>query len=263
MIPYPHFDPVLVKLGPVSIRWYGLMYVLAFVAVYALAAYQIKRKRIDWTLEQILDFLTFGMIGVLVGGRLGYLLFYQFSTWVHDPFLFFQVWLGGMSFHGGLLGVILAIASYARVSGRSFWSISDLVAPWVPVGLAFGRLGNFINGELWGRVTDLPWGMIFPMAGPEIRHPSQLYEMALEGVLLGFILHQYQKQKPPASAVSGLFLLGYGIMRFGVEFMREPDRSLGLLGGYWTRGQLLSLPMMGLGLLLLWGAYRSIHSART
>ena len=208
---------------------------------------------------EVEDLLFYGAIGVIVGGRLGYSLFYDLPALIDNPLNLFKVWQGGMSFHGGLLGVVVAFGFFARATGKSYFSISDFIVPMVPVGLFFGRIGNFINGELWGKVSDVPWAMIFPNAGPLTRHPSQLYEAMLEGVLLFLILWIYSAKPKPPGAVSGLFLLGYGFFRFVVEFVRVPDQQYGYLLLDWiTMGQILSLPMIVIGLFITVRAFQSV-----
>ena len=262
MLIYPDFDPVAFALGPLKVRWYGLMYLLGFAAAWFLGA---RRTRQPWspvTANQFTDLLFYAAIGVILGGRLGYSLFYQWDYYSQYPLEIFMIWRGGMSFHGGLLGVLAACWLYGRRVGRGFFEMTDFVAPLVPIGLALGRIGNFINGELWGRTSDLPWAMVFPHAGPFPRHPSQLYESALEGVLLFVVLWLYSERRRPTMAVSGLFLLGYGLARGFVEFFREPDEHLGFLFADWvTMGHLLTAPMILLGLLLLILAYRRKHAA--
>ncbi len=256
-LPNSYFDPVLWQIGPVKLHWYGLMYVLGFIAAGLLASYRIKRQAdLGWTLEQFWDFLFYAILGVLVGGRLGFMLVYDWPQWWQQPLSLFKVWQGGMSFHGGMLGVFFATWLFAKRRGKTFFAVTDFIAPLVPLGLAFGRLGNFINGELWGRVSDVPWAMVFPNAGPLARHPSQLYEAALEGVVLFLLLWLFSAKPRPKRAVSGLFLLGYGIARTLVECFREPDVQLGFIGFNWlTMGQILSVPMVVLGIYLLWTAY--------
>lgn len=248
----PAFDPVAISIGSLEFRWYGIMYMLAFVAGWLLARYRVTRPGSGWTKEGMDDLLTWVMLGVILGGRLGYVLFYDLPAYLNDPTEIFRIWNGGMSFHGGLLGVLVAFWWYARRNGRTFLEVSDFVAPLIPPGLFFGRLGNFINGELWGHVSNVPWAMVFPHAGPYPRHPSQLYEAALEGLALFALVWIFSQRRRPAGAVSGLFALGYGIFRFSVEFVRMPDANLGYLAfGWLTMGQLLCLPLMAAGIWLL------------
>lgn len=258
---FPNIDPVIVSLGPLSVRWYGMMYLLGFVAAFLLA----KKRLPDtpWSKEQLSDLLFWGFVGVIIGGRLGYVFFYQWDLFVQDPLYLFKIWTGGMAFHGGLLGVIVAMVFQARKLGSSFFAIADFIAPLVPIGLGAGRIGNFLNAELWGRVTDVPWAIIFPAAGPDPRHPSQLYEFALEGVVLFIILWLYSARPKPAGAVGGLFLMGYGAFRFFVEYFREPDAHIGLYQVGLSQGQLLCLPMILIGALLMGNAYRKSHNANT
>lgn len=254
MITYPNIDPVAIQLGPLAIRWYGLMYILAFGVAWWLARRRAAQPGSGWTAEQVDDLIFYGALGVIAGGRLGSILFYNFDAWLRDPVMLLRIWEGGMSFHGGLLGVLVAMWFYGRKLGRGFFAMTDFVAPIVPLGLAFGRLGNFINGELWGKPTDAPWAFIVDGVA---RHPSQLYQAALEGVALFLLLWFYSATRPPRMAVSGAFALGYGCFRFAVEFVRLPDAHLGYLAfGWLTMGQLLSLPLIALGLVLLWLAYR-------
>lgn len=254
MIPYPNIDPVAIELGPVAIRWYGLMYIVAFAIAWLLARHRAKQAGSGWTAQQIDDLIFYGAIGVIVGGRLGSILFYNFDAWMSDPLMLLRIWEGGMSFHGGFLGVLVAMWLYGRKLGRGFFEVTDFIAPIVPLGLACGRLGNFINGELWGKPAELPWTFIVDGVA---RHPSQLYQAALEGVALFIILWWYSARRPPTMAVSGMFCLGYGVFRFLVEFVRMPDAHIGYLAWGWlTMGQLLSIPLVVLGLVLLWLAYR-------
>ncbi len=256
-LPFPNIDPVLIAIGPISVRWYGMMYLVGFLFAMWLANRRADKSEGAWTREQVSDLLFAGFLGVVIGGRVGYVVFYNFDMFLADPLYLFKVWTGGMSFHGGLLGVISAMIWYARKNGRTFFGVADFVAPLVPFGLGMGRLGNFMNSELWGRVTDVPWAFVFPNGGPLPRHPSQLYEMALEGVVLFFILNWFIKKPRPLGSVSGLFLAGYGTFRFLVEYVREPDAQLGLLlGGIASMGQLLSLPMIVLGVLMMVWAYK-------
>lgn len=254
MIRYPDIDPVALQLGPLAIRWYGLMYIVGFAIAWALARHRAKRPGSGWTPEQVDDLIFYCALGVIVGGRLGSILFYNFDGWLRDPLVLFRIWEGGMSFHGGLLGVVLALWLYGRKLGKSLFQMGDFVAPLAPLGLACGRLGNFINGELWGKPTDVPWGFL---VDGTVRHASQLYQASLEGVALFVILWLYSARRPPEKAVSGMFLLGYGVFRFVVEFVRLPDAHIGYLAWGWlTMGQLLSLPLIVFGLVLLWLAYR-------
>ena len=254
MLIHPQIDPVAIQIGSFGIHWYGLMYLLAFAQFIVLGRLCIKRpyyQALGWTTKDLEDLLFAGVLGVVLGGRIGYSLFYMPEFYLANPLSILKVWEGGMSFHGGLLGVILAMVWFARRKKTSFWTVSDLVAPLVPFGLAFGRLGNFINGELWGRPTDLPWAMVSPLVDAIPRHPSQIYQLLFEGILLGLVLWIYAQKPRRLGQVSGLFLLGYGICRFLVEFAREPDAFLGLLGLGLSMGQWLSIPMILFGIYLL------------
>ena len=253
----PSIDPVAIALGPVQVHWYGLMYVFGLLALWFFAARRAKQPGSGWTAEQVSDFVFYGALGVILGGRIGYMLFYNLSHYVAHPHAVFRVWEGGMSFHGGLLGVLLAMLYFARKSGKTFFTVADFIAPWVPIGLGLGRLGNFINQELWGRTTDVPWGMVFREGGPLPRHPSQLYQAALEGVAMFVILWLFARKPRPTASVSGLFLICYGVFRVITEFVREPDAQLGYLAfGWLTMGQVLSVPMVLFGLGLMVWAYR-------
>ncbi|HXZ93958.1 MAG TPA: prolipoprotein diacylglyceryl transferase [Burkholderiales bacterium] len=247
---HPDIDPVAFRLGPLAVRWYGLMYLAGFAAGWWLGVRRIKAGAAPITRVQFDDVLFYAVLGVILGGRLGYVLFYKPEYYFFHPLEIFAVWHGGMSFHGGFLGVLAAMVFAARKFGVDWWTLMDFVAPLCPIGLAAGRLGNFINGELWGRVTTLPWGMVFPGAGPLPRHPSELYEFTLEGVALFAILWWFSAKPRPRGQVSALFLIGYGTFRFIAEFAREPDDFLGYLALHLTMGQWLSLPMIvaGLGL---------------
>lgn len=258
MLQYPHIDPIAFSLGPLKVHWYGIMYLIGFASAWLLASYRARKPGSGWTQDQITDFIFYAALGVIIGGRVGYLLFYNLPDFLRHPWILFRVWDGGMSFHGGMLGVIFALWLYARKLGRSIWALTDFAAPLVPIGLFCGRIGNFINGELWGRVTDVPWAMVFPTGGPWLRHPSQLYEALLEGVLLFVILWTFSIKPRPRFAVSALFLLCYGCFRFFVEFYRVPDPQYGYLAfGWLTMGQILSTPMIIIGGYALWAVYQN------
>ncbi|MGH1357675.1 MAG: prolipoprotein diacylglyceryl transferase [Burkholderiaceae bacterium] len=267
MFVHPEFDPIAVSIGPIAVRWYGLMYLTAFLAFYLLGRYRLSlpwvRQQSGLQPENHEDLLFWGAMGVVIGGRLGYVLFYKPAYYLSHPLEILAVWQGGMAFHGGLLGVILAIYLFCRRRELKFWPVIDFVAPLVPLGLAAGRMGNFINGELWGRTTTVPWGMIFPQAGDGLaRHPSQLYQFAGEGLLLFVLLWLYSSRPRPVTAVSGMFLLLYGIFRFLAEFARQPDSFLGFLTFGATMGQLLCLPMMAIGLAMVLRANRGESAGR-
>ncbi len=259
MLQYPNIDPVAFSIGPLVVHWYGIMYLIGFAAAWFLAQRHNRRIDAGFTRDDIADLIFYCAIGVILGGRLGYIFFYNFSSFLEDPLMILRIWQGGMSFHGGFIGVALAALVYARRTGRKFFDVADFVAPLSAIGLGAGRLGNFINGELWGRVTDVPWGMVFPFerAGVLPRHPSQLYQFFLEGVMLFLIVWIYSRKPRPTMAVSGLFLVTYGVFRFIVEFFREPDEHLLFVAFDWmTRGQQLCIPMIALGLFLMWYAYK-------
>jgi phosphatidylglycerol:prolipoprotein diacylglycerol transferase len=257
---HPNFDPIAFAIGPVAVRWYGLMYLIAFLLFYVLGRIRIKRGASGFTLQDLDDMLFYGALGVIAGGRLGYVLFYKPAYYLQHPLEAFYIWQGGMSFHGGLLGVIFAMWLFGRSRKAHFLKVMDFVAPLVPTGLAAGRMGNFINGELWGRQTDpsASWAMIFPQSGDNVaRHPSQLYQFALEGVLLFVIIWIFSSKPRPMGAVAAAFTLGYGIFRFIAEFAREPDSFLGLLALKLSMGQWLSIPMILIGATVLVWSYRT------
>jgi phosphatidylglycerol:prolipoprotein diacylglycerol transferase len=260
MLMHPQFDPVALSLGPVQIHWYGLTYLVAFGLFLWLAARRVRYPwfaQAGWTRRDVEDLLFYGVVGVILGGRIGYALFYKFDHYIAHPLEVLAVWKGGMSFHGGLLGVLVAMALFARSRKRTFLQVTDLIAPCVPTGLASGRIGNFINGELWGRAADpsLPWAMVFPQSGtPTARHPSQLYQFALEGLLLFALLWWYGSKPRHTGQVSGAFLVGYGLFRFIAEYFREPDSFLGLRALGLSQGQWLSLPMIAAGAIMWWWA---------
>jgi phosphatidylglycerol:prolipoprotein diacylglycerol transferase len=253
---FPAIDPIIVSLGPVAIRWYGLMYLVGLGFAYFLAMREVKAKRSPFSAQQVSDLIFYGFMGAVLGGRIGYVLFYQFDLFLKDPLYLFQIQQGGMSFHGGLLGVIFVLIMFARKTKLTLFQIGDFVAPLVPIGLGAGRFGNFLNGELWGRTTDVPWGIVFPGAGPLPRHPSQLYEFVLEGIVLFIIVFWYTRSKRAVGSAGGLFLLGYGCFRFIVEYFRQPDDHLGLLTLGMSMGQWLSLPMVFAGLIVMAIAFK-------
>ena len=256
MIPYPDIDPVALSFGSLKVHWYGVMYLMGFAGALWLGGLRAKKSNGLWQPEQIGDIIFYGAIGVILGGRFGYVVFYNFDYFLTDPLWLFKIWEGGMAFHGGLLGVLIAMWLYGRKLGKNFFQMTDFLAPLVPLGLGLGRLGNFIGGELWGRATDVSWAMIFPRDPSQLpRHPSQLYQFALEGLVLFSVLWWFSGKPRPRMAVSGMFLLVYGLARFVVEFFRQPDDQLGFIAFEWlTMGQLLSTPMIILGVLMItWG----------
>jgi phosphatidylglycerol:prolipoprotein diacylglycerol transferase len=256
-IPYPVIDPIAFEIGPLAVRWYGLMYLAGFVLFIVLGRRQARQKMLTgWRMTDVDDMLFLGVFGVILGGRLGYVLFYKPLYYFAHALEIVEIWRGGMSFHGGFLGVLIALWFFARRRNKALLDVTDFVAPLCPLGLAAGRLGNFINGELVGRPTEGPWAMIFPQVDSIPRHPSQLYQFGLEGVLLFVVLWWFASRQRPTGAVSGLFLIGYGAFRFIAEFAREPDSFLGLLAGGLTMGQWLSLPMIVAGVLMMRWAYR-------
>ncbi len=293
MLIHPNFDPVALHLGPLAVRWYGLMYLLAFIQCIVIGRIRLRLPYVSaqgWTTKDIDDMLFYGVLGTILGGRIGYILFYKASFYFANPADIFKVWEGGMSFHGGMIGVTLAMVLFAWQRKRTWLQVTDFVAPMVPLGLAAGRFGNFINGELWGRVTSptAPWAMLFPGASQDDaiwlakhpaldaqwhlkevfekyqmlpRHPSQLYEIALEGFALFVVMWLMSRKQRPVAAISAVFLIGYGLARFIVEFAREPDDYLGLLAANLSMGQWLSLPMIIVGVgLLIWSYKRGRYS---
>ena len=262
MLLHPQFDPVAFSIGPVSVHWYGITYLVAFGLFILLAAQRVKQPQYaqaGWTRRDVEDLLFYGVLGVVIGGRLGYALFYKPGQYLANPLEFLMLWKGGMSFHGGLLGVLAAMAWFARSRGRRFLEVADVIAPCVPTGLAAGRIGNFINGELWGRPADasLPWAMVFPQSGsPLPRHPSQLYQFLLEGLLLFVMLWLYARRERATGQVGAAFLFGYGVLRFVAEMFREPDSFLGVLALGMSMGQWLCVPMIIGGAALWWGSGR-------
>jgi len=252
VLTYPSINPVALSVGPLKVHWYGIMYLIGFVAAWWLARLRSKQDGSPLNQEQISDLIFYGALGVVIGGRFGYVLFYHFDYFLQNPLWLFYIWEGGMSFHGGLLGVVTALFIYGRKLGVNGFVLTDFIAPMVPIGLGAGRIGNFIGGELWGRVSDAPWAMVFPNAGNLPRHPSQLYQFALEGVVLFVVLWWFSSKPRPRMQVSGLFLIGYGVARFAVEFFRQPDSHIGFLAfGWLTMGQLLTLPMILVGLFFM------------
>ncbi|RUO29821.1 prolipoprotein diacylglyceryl transferase [Aliidiomarina sedimenti] len=266
---HPGFDPIFFSVGPLDVRWYGLMYLVGLAFAWWWGNRQADRSQQGqaiggevWTREQWSDLLFWGFLALIIGGRVGYVLFYQFSAFLANPLYLFDITSGGMSFHGGLLGAIVAILLYAKVKGRSIMAVGDFVAPLVPIGLGAGRIGNYINGELWGRTTDVPWAVIFPAAGPDPRHASQLYQAFFEGLLLFALLFWFSRRQRPTGAIAGLFLIGYGCARLFTEYFREPDAHLGLLAASLSMGQWLSIPMVLVGVLFLLLAYRGVFKPR-
>lgn len=256
-------DPIALDLSFIQVHWYGLMYLVGFGAAFWLGGYRARQPGSGWTEEQVSDLIFWGAMGVVLGGRMGYVLFYNFDQFLENPLWLFAVWEGGMSFHGGLLGVLVMIWLFGKKHAKSFMQMGDFVAPLVPIGLGAGRIGNFIGGELWGRATDVPWAVVFPRTADGVaRHPSQLYEAFLEGVVMFVVLWWFSSKPRPRMAVSALFLIMYGVFRSFVEFFREPDAHIGYIAfGWLTKGQLLSLPMIIVGVLLLLWAYKQQSSS--
>lgn len=252
MFVFPEINPVAFSLGPLKVHWYGLMYLAGFILAYMLGMWRVRYLHLKWQRQEVSDLIFYTAVGVILGGRIGYMLFYTQGAWLHQPLMIFKIWQGGMSFHGGLLGVVLAVWYFARKTHRSFLQVTDFLVPLVPFGLGLGRIGNFINGELWGRVTDVPWAVVFPHVDLFPRHPSQLYEMTLEGIFLFIVVWFYALKPRATGAISGIFLIGYALCRLVVECFREPDAQLGLIWNTLTMGQILSLPMLLVGIWLWW-----------
>lgn len=259
---FPHIDPVFLSLGPLQFRWYGLMYVLAFISTYFIIRSESKRKGLSLSSDDVSDLVFYGALGVVLGGRVGYILFYNLPFYLSNPLKLFAVWEGGMSFHGGFLGVVTSFVIYARRKKISFLSLLDMAALCAPLGLGFGRIGNFINGELYGRVTNVPWGIVFPNGGSLPRHPSQIYEAVLEGLVLFLIVRIASRNSSSVTGVAAWsFVAGYGFFRFIVEFLRQPDEQLGkFLGGIFSMGQLLSFPMFLIGIFMVFSLYKKNSS---
>lgn len=263
MIAYPNIDPIALSIAVpwtqiiLPVRWYGLMYLLGLTVAYWLAMRRIKKPNSGWTADQVSDLIFYSAVGLIVGGRVGYMLFYATSELFADPVSLFKVWQGGMSFHGGMIGACVSSWLFARKYNKTFFQVTDFAVPFVPFGLGAGRIGNFIGGELYGRITTVPWAMVFPRGGPFPRHPSQLYQCFLEGAVLFIVLMWYSSKPRPSMATTGLFFALYGLFRFIVEFVRQPDAQLNFILFNWvTMGQLLSLPMIFLGGALVVYAYR-------
>ncbi|MDA8090162.1 MAG: prolipoprotein diacylglyceryl transferase [Nitrospiraceae bacterium] len=251
MIPYPHISPTIIRVGPLAVRWYGLMYILGFITSWFLFKYQVKKQKIKALTDQVVESFYFWLIVALVlGARLGYVLFYNLGYYVENPLRIFAVWQGGMSFHGGLLGIIIAGVLFCRKYKLDFWKMADLLAPTVPPALGFGRLGNFINGELYGRPSNVPWAMVFPQGGNVPRHPSELYEFFCEGILFFIALWILKDRVKRSGMMVAAFLILYGVIRFTLEFFRQPDPQLGFVAGPFTMGQLLSSAMVLAGVAL-------------
>lgn len=265
MLVHPEFDPIIFQIGPLAVRWYGLMYLCGFAAFWYLGVKRAKKENSFISSDKVSDFLFYAVLGVIIGGRVGSVMFYNVDHFLDNPLYLFKIWEGGMSFHGGLIGVLIVTWLYQNKHQWGFFTLADFIAPLVPPGLGFGRIGNFINGELWGRETDAAWGMVFPQVDQLLRHPSQLYQAVLEGLVMFVVLWVYSSKPRSTGAVSGWFLILYGVFRFVVEFARQPDEHIGFIAFNWlTMGQLLSLPMIVAGIILCWlaniGVFKKINS---
>lgn len=257
MLVHPDISPIVFSVGPLQVHWYGIMYLFAFGSAWLLGRWRAQASNGAWTAQNVSDLVFYCVVGVILGGRLGYMLFYSLPSLIENPLSLIKVWQGGMSFHGGLLGVVISMWWYGRRFNKSFFEVSDFTTPLVPLGIAAGRLGNFINGELWGKATTLPWGMVFQDAGSSPRHPSQLYELLFEGIILFVIVWVFSAKPRPKMAISGIFALCYGVFRFGLEFVRVPDPQYGYLAWNWlTMGQILSLPLIVFGAIWMMLAYK-------
>jgi phosphatidylglycerol---prolipoprotein diacylglyceryl transferase len=258
MLVHPDINPVAFNLGPIKVHWYGIMYLLAFGSAWLLGLWRAKSSSGRWTHQHVSDLIFYCVVGVIVGGRLGYMLFYASPTLIHQPLSLIRVWEGGMSFHGGLLGVVVSMWWFSRRFNKTFFEVADFTAPLVPLGIAAGRLGNFLNSELWGKATALPWGMVFKNVDNIPRHPSQLYELLFEGILLFVIVWFFSARAKPRMAVAAMFGLCYGIFRFALEFLRIPDPQFGYIAWHWlTMGQILSIPLILFGVITLLVAYKN------
>ena len=256
MLTFPNIDPVAFSIGPLKVHWYGLMYLIGFLGAWLLACWRAVHYKLNWDKEKIGDLIFYAAFGVIIGGRVGYMLFYNFDELIYQPLSLFKIWQGGMSFHGGLIGVFIAVWVFAYRHKMAFWEVADFLAPLVPLGLGAGRIGNFINGELWGRVSNVPWAMVYSQVDGQPRHPSELYEFGLEGIILFIVVWWYANKPRPAGCVSAVFLIGYAICRLIAECFRQPDPQLGFIAfGWLTMGQLLSIPMLLIG-IWLWRAKR-------
>lgn len=252
MIPYPKINPEIVRVGQISVRWYGMMYIIGFLSSYLIVRYQVRKMGLPISKAMLQSLYTYLILGLLIGARLGYVIFYNLSLYLKNPLEIFAVWHGGMSFHGGLIGCIISGYIFSKKYRLDFWQLSDLIVVTAPIGIGLGRIGNFINGELYGRITNVPWAMIFPDGGPLPRHPSQIYEFLLEGVTLFLLLWFLKDRVSKKGYISGAFLILYGIFRFSIEFFREPDPQIGYILGFLTMGQILSTLMVLIGFLIFY-----------